>query len=142
MYYKKPEKRPLLQALYTQLPGQKIEKIRGEKKMSTGMELKNNDGIRIKYDSELGYVILSRKGSQDTRYTAEKKQCRTCKHLRKAVTVTENLFETNPVSLPVPLGVCTMGIMWKVVHCKQSPDLLNCNRLSMGLKDTFNDRGM
>lgn len=105
--------------------------------MSTGMEMKNDEGIRIKYDADQGYVIQSRKGSQDTRYTAEKKQCRTCQHLRKAVIVTETLFETPPVSLPAPLGVCTLGIMWKVVHCKQSPDLLNCNRLSMNLRDTY-----
>lgn len=106
--------------------------------MSTGTAEKNEEGIRIKYDADLGYVIVSRKGSQDTRYTAEKKQCRTCQHLRKAVTVTETLFETPPVSLQVPLGVCTLGIMWKVVHCKESPDLLNCNRISMGVQDTFN----
>jgi len=119
------------------MPWQKIEKIYGEKRMSTGMELKNEGGIRIKYDADLGYVILARKGSQDTRYTAEKKQCSTCQHLRKAVTVTESLFETPPVSLPAPLGVCTMGIMWKVVYCKPSPVLLNCNRLSMNLRDTY-----
>lgn len=100
------------------------------------MQVKTDEGIRIKYDADRGYVIVSRKGSQDTRYTAEKKQCRTCEHLRKAVTVTESLFDTPPASLPVPLGVCTMGVMWKVVHCKQSPDLLNCNRFSMMVKDT------
>lgn len=109
------------------------------------MEVKNGKGIRIKHEADGGYVILSKRGSQssrdsqDTRQVSERKQCSTCKHLQKAMVVKESLFDDVPGTQPVPVGVCTLGIVWKVIIGKPVPDRLNCGRLAMGLKDTYQE---
>lgn len=100
------------------------------------MEVSSN-GIRIKHDGDNGYVILSKRGSEDTRHVSERKQCGTCEHLRKAVVVKETLFDEEPGTSPEPVGVCTLGITWSVIIGKPLPARLGCGRMAMGLEDTY-----